>query len=299
VDVVRLSDRALPFHREDLVLRTRKGRWIRPFRGSEAAFFLAAIQGCPWRCAYCFLQGYLEEAATTLFTNTADLEEEIHRFLHGGSARGARLHAAHLGEIVPWEDWTGLCGWLVDRFRDSPETRLELRTKTDRCDDLLACEPPPHVVLSWTLSPASFAKRMERGAPGPSGRIEAARKAASAGASVGIRLDPVVLEPGWEEAYVSLAEDLGRAFSGLPLESVEIGTFRCAKKVAEAIRIGGARGLLSGELLPGPDGKIRYLWPLRVKAYRWIARSLRSSLGDKVDLRLCMEPPWIAERALG
>jgi spore photoproduct lyase len=108
----------------------------------------------------------------------------------------------------------------------------------------------------------------------------------------------VVLEPGWEAAYAGLVEAVGRAFSGRPLEAVEIGTFRCAKRVAEAIRTGGARRLLAGELLPGPDGKVRYFWPLRVAAYRRIAGALRSALGDGVVIRLCMEPPWIVERAL-
>jgi hypothetical protein len=113
---------------------------------------------------------------------------------------------------------------------------------------------------------------------------------------VGLRLDPVVLRPGWEDAYADLLARWADVFRGGAFEAVEIGTFRCSKRAAEAIRGGKHRALVAGELLPHEDGKLRYFWPLRLRAYRVLLDAVRRTLGPEVRVRLCMEPPWMVDR---
>ncbi|MHC5038187.1 MAG: SPL family radical SAM protein [Planctomycetota bacterium] len=287
----------------DLVLRRQKGRWVRPFLdrqdGEGKAFFLTAVQGCPFACAYCFLHGYLDNPATVVFTNLESLATELETFLLSRESHGARIHAAHLGEVVPWEAWTGLCRHLATLLGPHPHATLEIRTKMGVGDSLRSMPLPKNVVLSWTLTPVPLASRFEKAAPSPSERIDALRRAAADGRRVGIRLDPVLLVPGWEPAYAELLETLGRVLAGVKIDSIEIGTFRCSKRAGEAIRNGKYRELMAGELFPDKDGKWRYFWPLRIRTYRFLIRSIRATLGEEVPIRLCMEPDWVSERAFG
>jgi spore photoproduct lyase len=285
--------------RGDLAIRRMRGRWIRPFEGGPKAYFLSAVQGCPWACTYCFVQGYLDHGGVVVHSNTGDMKTELMEFLAAPESRGATVHAAHLGELAPWEAWTGLCGALFEAFASHEHATLEIRTKSDAELEFNRDPVPPNIVLSWTLTPESISSRHEKGLPGPEARIDAARRAILSGARVGIRLDPILLEDGWREAYAELALQLGEVFSDLPLESVEMGTFRCSKKSAEAMRTRRGKSILAGELLLDSRGKVRYFWPLRVEAYRFVAEAVRDSLGKPVPLRLCMEPPWVWERALG
>lgn len=288
--------------RQDLVLRRQKGRWVRPFlTGLESAreYFLAVVQGCPGGCAYCFVQGHLDPGPTILFTNEEEGLSAIRAFLETPAARGARVHAAHLGELVLWDPWSGWTSSLVRLFAGFPETTLEIRTKLGIAPFEAFGPPPPNVVRSWTLTPAGSAARTESRLPGPDERLEAAARAAALGWRVGIRFDPMILAPGWEGEYTELLQAVARRLPARSLEAVEMGVFRCTKKAAEEIRSGPHRALVSGEFLPCADGKWRIFWPLRVKAYRWLVRSAREALGPSVPLRLCMEPPWVHRRVFG
>lgn len=290
--------------RGDLVLRPLKGAWIRPFRTGacapgDRAFFLAGAQGCPFACGYCYLQGTLEGEAAVLATNPVALEPEIASLPNFAGTGSVRVHAAHLGELLAWEAWTGLARRIAETFAPRPDLLLELRTKIDDLGPLLDEALPRNTILSWTLTPDTMASRFERGLPPPARRIEAARRAAGDGFAVGLRLDPVLLVPGWEDAYAALIREAGRALAGSKVESVEIGVFRCTKEVAAHIRRGPFRRLLAGEFLPGHDGKMRHFWPHRVEAYRLLGGWIRDAFGPSVRLDLCMEPDWIRDRIPG
>ncbi|GEM_PF-540170 len=287
----------------DLVLRRRQGGWIKPFRGGgdfeRPEFFLASVEGCPFHCAYCFLQGTLDAEAPTVFTNVDVLATEWKRFLASPAAAGARVHAAHLGELAVWESWTGVGTMLADLAGNHPATVLEIRTKTALAEPWLGSDLPGNVVLSWTVTPRPAARAFEPGTPGPGERLRALRRVSDKGAKTGIRLDPVILFPGWKEAYADLAKEAGRLLRGAPRPSVEIGAFRCPRKSGERIRSGPFREIMATEILLERDGRWRYFWPLREEAFRFVSSAFEDALELESPPALVREPAWMHARVFG
>jgi spore photoproduct lyase len=227
----------------------------------------------------------------TFFANLDDLESELGDFLSSPQATGARVYLAHLGEPVPFEPFTRLAARVAPLFPGPRDAVLEIRTKSDQIE-ALAPAFGPGTVLSWTLTPAPFDRRYEPCAPPTESRVLALARAASRGARVAVRLDPLITRPGWEEAYAAMLAGLAK--TGAPLQDVQIGVLRftpAQRSVLESTEMG--RELLADELLRGPDGKVKLHAPRRIPVLRRARDLVRAAVGPDVPISLCMEPPWV------
>jgi hypothetical protein len=279
-----------------LLVDVRRGGFLRPFRpGASDEVFLAVQQGCPYRCAYCYLHGLLKGFQPTHFLNPEALLQELHAFLALPRSRGARIHAAHLGEIAPYEPVTGLCARVSRALSLRPDITLEVRTKYHDPRALWPAAAERNVLLTWTLTPARFARAFEHGAPDTSARIRALGRAARRGARVGVRLDPVLPLPGWQRATEEMLEELARTQT--PIEDIHIGVFRLPQRGLAALRaLPSARRLLALEMVRTPDGMVRLFRPLREKVLGEALEIVRRIFGEGFPVRLCMEPSWMENR---
>jgi spore photoproduct lyase len=309
-----------------LRLSVRKGEHVKTFDGGCGCgpeWYVAPVTGCPFSCEYCYLQDYLDSDAPTVFVNVEDMLAELRAKLaaHNGPVR---VHAGHLSDALALDHLTGIAARLANLFREFPHATLELRTKTANIDPLLkVCAanpvkgvrrqgevpdpigdfgrgltpatpdqdsaPPRNVVISWTMSPKTAVSRYEHGAAPLNARIEAAEKCARAGFSVGMRLDPIIMFDGWREAY---AEMVARICTGVDVAFIEswvLGCLRYRGEMAGSIRSEFPKSdILDGELVRSSDGKYRYFRPLRLAAYREIARQIHAHHAEaRIDL--CME----------
>ncbi|MEW6444127.1 MAG: spore photoproduct lyase family protein [bacterium] len=298
----RLDSEAVPLKAYDpgikqraLVLAHNPGPFIRPFRPlaedkAGADLFISHANGCPFDCQYCFLQCYFSHGAPVLFVNQQELLQELSDRLEAPAAAGqVTYHAGELSDALALERWSGFAARAVELFRGHPEAVLELRTKCVEVEPLLPDHPPENVVCSWTLTPVQAWRRFEAGTPDPRARLATARACREKGYRIGVRLDPALLFPGWQEGY----EELMRlAFQALPpgeIDSFVVGGFRYPAGLAARIRERFPEStLLLEELVPCPDGKHRYFRPLRVALYRKILREIRR-YDEQVPVRLCME----------
>ncbi len=278
-----------------LVLARHPGPCIRPFPGSPEGrppteFYVAHANGCPFDCAYCFLQGYFDHGAPVLFVNREDLVQELADHLKGSTPnRPVAYHAGELSDGLALEGWSGFAADAIPLFRAAPHAGLELRTKCAGVEGLLPAGPPSNVTVSWTLTPRETWKALEHRTPDPLARLRSARACREKGYPVGIRLDPAVIHPGWEAGYRELIEQIYEHLPPEGIESLVIGGFRYAASVADRIRERfPSNRLLLQEFVRCRDGKHRYFRPLRVRLYRWLVERIRAHDAD-ARILLCME----------
>jgi len=298
-----------------LRLAVRKGEHVKTFDGGCGCgeeWYVAPITGCPFDCEYCYLQDYLDSTIPAIFVNVEDMLAELREKMRA-HAGGLRVHAGHLADALALDHLAGIAGRLVSLFREFPENMLELRTKTANIDRLLkasregsdaeeersdgkgltpVASPPQNVVVSWTMSPEIAVTRYEHGASLLSARIEAAAKCVNAGFRVGMRLDPIIMFDGWHQAYAEMIARICGAVDVARIESWVLGCLRYRPEMAEIVRRERPQSdILDGELVRSPDGKYRYFRPLRLAAYREIARLIRVYNDDAQTARidLCME----------
>ena len=154
---------------------------------------------------------------------------------------------------------------------------------------ILALDHRGKTVISWSLNPQQVIQQEEHGAAALGARLEAARLCADAGYPLGFHFDPLISYPGWEEDYHGVVDLLFEKIAPSHVIWVSLGGLRlppALKQVAQK-RFPFSR-IFSGELVPGEDGKLRYLKPLRVRLYRRMVEWLRA-YDEQLFIYLCME----------
>jgi len=144
-------------------------------------------------------------------------------------------------------------------------------------------------VIAWSLAPRIIQKEQELRTSPIEERIRAARLCQEAGYPVAFHFDPIILYPGWEEDYQKLIGELFQTVDPKGVIWISLGTFRLPRPLPGIIRKRFPQNwILTGELLPAEDGKLRYLKPLRVKVYKTMLSWLKE-YPIRGFIYLCME----------
>lgn len=290
--------------REVLILARTTGAFIRPFqgggsgRGSPPQFFIAHANGCPFDCEYCFLQAYLPHSAPVVFANQDELFEELARHIQAAEP-GTWYHAGELSDAIALEPVSGFASRAISVFSRSTHVTLELRTKCSGVASVVPAEPPPNIVLTWTLTPKEVARSLEHGAAPVEERLASAVRCKHIGYRVGFRLDPLIRCEGWEVRYSELLEAVFAALEPSQIDSIVLGAFRYSPGLATMIRERFPESrLLLDEFVVCGDGKFRYFRPLRRALYRSVVREIRR-FSSSVPIALCMETEEMEEEVFG
>ncbi|MFW5689774.1 MAG: radical SAM protein, partial [Spirochaetota bacterium] len=179
-------------------------------------YYSDQLRNCVYNCDYCFLQGMHPSGHTMVFVNSEDVHAAARRI-----ESPFWLSVSYLTDIVAFEETLPLVGQWLDVARTTPQMTLEIRTKGEAAS-IVRDEPVANAVLIWTLSPPLVADRYERGCASFQNRLRAARTAVDRGWRVRIAVDPVIITPGWREAYASMLDE---TFARLPAASVEAATY--------------------------------------------------------------------------
>ncbi len=275
-----------------LVIARRAGGFVKEFpagpgiRPNGWRYFVPAI-GCPADCRYCFLQTYHPAGAPIVFAEREALFGEIRDAAE--RLGGGYFYGGELCDDFLLEDVAGIARPLVELFGGLHGAKLELRTKGAGVSSLGEAPRSGNVIISWTFTPSVTAERLEKGTASLAERIGAARLAQEAGYVVGVRMDPIVLCEGWEAAYAEMVGQMASQLDSARIESAHLGCLRFTGGLKAAVnaRFGGEESF-AGEFAKSPDGKYRYLRPVRAAAYAAIAGMVRRWSRD-IPVRLCME----------
>ena len=255
---------------------------------------------CPMDCGYCFLQEYLADSLPlTAYVNPEAALAELALVLDRHAERHFRIGTGALADSLALDPLTGLSADLVPFFAARRNALLELKTKTDAVEGLLALDPKDRVVVAWSLSPPAAVALAEHGTASIPARLAAARQVVAAGYKVAAHLDPMIEHTGWEEGYRDLVAALADAVPVDRLAWVSMGALRFSPGLRTRVRSRfPGTPLLAGEQVPGADGKWRDFQPLRVDMYRRVRGFVEAALPG-VPLYLCMETPEVWQRVFG
>ncbi|HRY30157.1 MAG TPA: hypothetical protein P5079_09000 [Elusimicrobiota bacterium] len=256
-------------------------------------------ENCPFSCSYCFLQNYLSQSITAISMRFDPLFKEVQETVGAEPRRLFRIGTGELSDSLALDPLTGFSRKAVPFFSSLPNALLELKTKSDRVEQLLNLHHGGRTVISWTLNPPAVARREERGAASPSARLEAARKTAAAGYKIAFHFDPLIHYPGFEKDYALLVRQM---FDAVPVEKiawVSLGSLRYPPEMQQTVldRFPGS-GIAVGEMVRGYDGKMRYFKPIRHRLYETLRAALEGG-GAGLFLYFCMENAETWRKFLG
>jgi len=225
-----------------MIAKTRGSKFIRQFGGpgeeTQIVCFkfwqLVVAGGCPFRCAYCFLQTvpwfrfHPEELYGLIYTNVNEMLAEVKEWLDdpipkmmivGELQDGLVFDAAY--KKVNGKPLTHL---IVPLFAAQKRHRLIFLTKSTQTQFAMELPATPQVVFSWSVNAEEVGRRWEHGAPLPSERFSAARRMKEAGWPIRFRLDPMVPYPDWKRGY----SEAIRKINGLAPEMITLGALRAS-----------------------------------------------------------------------
>jgi spore photoproduct lyase len=251
-------------------------------------------------CSYCFLQEYLANNPTLkVFTNVEDLLREVAATVDRQPWRQFRIGTGELSDSLALDPLLGFSGDLVPFFATRKNVLLELKTKSDCVDGLLALDPKDRVVVSWSLTPPEIVETEEHGTASFSARLAAAQRVQEAGYKLGFHFDPLIEYPGWEEGYRETVACLFSVIDPRRVAWVSLGSLRLTPTLRAIMRRRFPRTpLLSGEQIPCADGKWRTFQALRVRMYRTLTSWLKEA-APNVPLYMCMETAPVWEKVFG
>ncbi|PZO80826.1 MAG: radical SAM protein [Mesorhizobium amorphae] len=239
IEVVELPSDRLALPREDdprrayaaakntlaVVVAPPSKRRLQPIAPS-ADWRLDLAEGCPAHCAYCYLAGSLKgPPITRAYANLPEILAGLSPYLGEGTVtsrqdarrgEGTTFEASCYTDPLGIEHWTGSLAQTIRFFGAWDEdAQLRFTTKFDAIEPLLGLAHSGRTRMRASLNPALFA-RHEGGTSPVAGRLAALRRMGQAGYRLGLTVAPIIVEPGWREAYRGLLGDAGASLNDLP-----------------------------------------------------------------------------------
>ncbi|MEU0333902.1 spore photoproduct lyase family protein [Streptomyces sp. NPDC006193] len=202
---------------ETLVLGEKKTLATRPNGRSADWIAPGPSNGCAMSCAYCYVprrKGYANPV--TVFTNIDGIIAHLARHI----ARQGRKREPNQCDDSAWVYDIGENGDcsvdalicdntadLVRSFRQWPTAKASFATKFVN-PDLLALDPRGRTRVRFSVMPPADSRLLDLRTSPVEDRIAAAADFLDAGYEVHFNLSPVVLRPGWQEAWADLLRHL-------------------------------------------------------------------------------------------
>ncbi|WP_329469369.1 spore photoproduct lyase family protein [Streptomyces sp. NBC_01723] len=202
---------------ETLVLGERKTLATRPNGRSADWIAPGASNGCAMACAYCYVprrKGYANPV--TVFTNIDGIIAHLGRHIARQGPKpepnqcDAEAWVYDVGENGDCSVDALICdntADLVHAFRQWPTAKASFATKFVN-PDLLALDPRGRTRIRFSLMPPDDSRLLDVRTSPVAERIAAAADFLDAGYEVHFNLSPVVVRPGWEEAWAELLRHL-------------------------------------------------------------------------------------------
>lgn len=192
--------------KKGLVLARMRADPLKEFRAMTSSagrpyYSLDLISNCHLECTYCILQSYLENnPLITIFTNLEEILERLGRQLER-LPEGSVIGTGKIADSLALDGISGHTPSLVPFFAKQRRVMLELKTKSERIQNLLNLDHGGRTVVSWSMNPPEIIMSEEYKTASFEERLAAARRVSQAGYPVGFHFDPVIWHPEWKENY--------------------------------------------------------------------------------------------------
>lgn len=179
--------------------------------------------GCPYDCAWCFLQG------TFRFTgkhprqkDRFKVKEHVSTFLNNGALPEVLNTGELCDSLLSESSNAPFSEFIIPMFEEQKKHKVLFLTKSNKIENLLKIEEHKNVIISFSMNAPAVSKKWEK-APRVEDRIEAAKKVSEAGYKPRIRIDPMVPVFEWDKHYLRLVDMIFEQF--IP-ERITLGSLR-------------------------------------------------------------------------
>jgi spore photoproduct lyase len=254
---------------------------------------------CPLDCSYCILQAYFNKPGLRVFANVESQLEEVGEAIQNSPRRVLRIGTGEFTDSLaldPIVKWTEVLPSFAAKHANIV---LEFKTKTVCIEGLLSSSYRDRIIVSWSLNSPSIAATEEHGAPSIRKRLEAAGTCQREGYTLGFHFDPLIEHPSWKQEYMRTVDLFDRFVDPSKVIWISLGCLRFMPLLKGVIRKRFPEShILDAEFVPGLDGKMRYIKPLRIEMYGFMKEKL-AQWGIRKGLYLCMESSDVWNKALG
>ena len=245
--------------------------------------------GCPYDCAYCFLQGYQNVAGIILPANIENfLTDDKIVPVKNNLFDNARVGSGEWTDSLVFDDITLFSNNIVKFFKQRSDIDFEFKTKSINVENLLKLGGTRNIVVAWSVNAEQMIKENEYLTPDLQARLTAAKKCVQAGFSTAFHFDPVILYEGCKQGYQNAVDTIFDFIDEKYIKWISIGSFRMPVELKKTIENRFPENkILNGELLL--DGtKLRYIEQQRINIYKTIVERIKK-YSNKVKVYLCME----------
>ncbi|NQV49684.1 MAG: DNA photolyase [Candidatus Marinimicrobia bacterium] len=292
--------------KRDILLTEKQGHTVKQCPGTDRTYrccnyhVINQTSNCPIDCTYCILQFYLNNPVTTVYANTEKLLTEVKDKIATQPKRFFRIGTGELSDSLAFDSSSEYSRDVVSYFADLDNVLLELKTKSNRIENLLDVDHKGHTVVSWSVNPQVIIDSEEHKAASLNERLEAMRQVQACGYKVGLHFDPLLYHEEWKQSYPDLIRQLFEVVDPKNVAWISIGSLRFPPEMKEKVLEKFPKSkIMFAELIHGMDGKMRYPKPLRLEMYRTVYDALRSYGSKDLFIYFCMESAEIWERTMG
>jgi len=282
--------------KKTLVLAHRRANFISRFVNKDKGVYcpqfykLAVGYQCPYDCSYCFLLATFRTARNfvCLYLNEEEMHQEIHK-LDQENNKPVLLNAGELSDPLALNSVYGVIGRLVEFIADLRRVRLLLLTKSGRkeIENLLNVDHRQKTVLAWSLNGQVLIDELEVGTRCLKDRTEALALSVKAGYRTRIRIDPLLIHPGWKKNYTEMVEYVfGKR--GLRPERITLGSFRAMDTLWQIIKRRYPQTMLTRQSLIKEGKRYKYSFEERYKLYNFVIGEIRKYYPE-ASIALCKE----------
>lgn len=206
------------------VLSTPAGYGI----GQRRNHYFSHLLNCLYDCRYCFLQGMFRSAHYVHFVNWDDFIPEIGRAIDRARAERESVcfFSGYDCDSLALDRLTGFADHALDLFASRPDAWLELRTKSVQVEALKRRGALPNCVIAMSFTPQTISTELEPGVPTVERRLSVLGDLAECNWPIGLRFDPLIWRPDFEDLYRDLFHTAFERLSADAIHSVSFGGFR-------------------------------------------------------------------------
>ena len=306
LEQAKRANPSIPRAKKSLILARHKGNFFKACPGSRTKqgaqsvccdyFVINYASNCHMECSYCYLQSYLNFPYLVVYANCDDLLRELQEAFSANPQRSFRVGTGEIADSLALDPLTSYSLVLVEFFAGQKNAILEFKTKSNHIENLLNLNHGRKTVVSWSISPPAVQQRDEHKTATVEERLLAAKLCTQAGYPVAFHFDPLIFYPNWESDYRDLITKIRDQLPDGSISWISMGSLRLTPQLKEIMRERFPKSSLPlGELVPCPDGRLRYFKPIRVMMYRKMVQWLgEHSLAAPVYA--CMEGPDVWSR---
>ncbi len=198
--------------------------------GGKYNYYFSHMLNCLYDCRYCFLQGMFQSANYVLFINYEDFAAALQIKFVEHQLEDSYYFSGYDCDSLAFEPVSQFVTSILKIFKGQAKAILELRTKSTQIRSLLDIEPMDNVIVAFSFTPDEIASRWEDKAPSVAKRIAAITKLAKLGWKIGLRFDPLIYHPDFQQQYENLFKTVFSNLSEKSIHSVSLGLFRLPEK---------------------------------------------------------------------